>query len=488
MNYFSTSAILNAVTSLIVSLFILLNNPKAPKNRSFAYFGFFVFLWAFFYKFWITETDKNTALFYMRISIGLAAFIPATFFHFATNLIEEYKKYRRSVYLLYFLSFIIFLTSPFKLFIRDAKPLMMFPYWPLAGITYDFHALNYFVTPIFGFLIIYQKIKGSPPREAKQLNLVLWGIFFSYIGGGTNFPLNYSILFPPIGNIFVSLYTVYIAYAAFRYQLMNINIIIKKSLLYTLLITTITLVYFLSSYLIEHFFQSMFGYKSLLSSMVSATFIALAFIPLRNFIQNFIEKSLFKGSYMQIAEQNERLRQSEKTLAELYDQADKLSKTDALTEINNRRHFSEMLNKKMQDSESLKTSFYLVIFDVDHFKEINDTYGHTLGDMVLVKVVGVVKNNVRSNDFIGRFGGDEFVICLDFSNKEGILNRLTKIRDGVKALSFTHEGKEVSISVSIGAAKFMPGTGMTEKSLIERADAELFNVKKSTRGEISVNE
>ena len=190
---------------------------------------------------------------------------------------------------------------------------------------------------------------------------------------------------------------------------------------------------------------------------------------------------------MQIAEQNEQLRQNEKTLADLYNQADKLSKTDTLTEINNRRHFSEMLNKKMQDSEAAKTYFYLVIFDVDHFKEINDSYGHTLGDMVLVKVVEVVKKNTRSNDFIGRFGGDEFVICLDFPNKEGILNRLTKIRDGVKALSFTHEGKEVSTSVSIGAAQFLPGTNMTEKNLIEKADAELFNVKKSTRGEISVN-
>jgi len=201
-----------------------------------------------------------------------------------------------------------------------------------------------------------------------------------------------------------------------------------------------------------------------------------------------IMTKFYKDQHYNAYVRQEQLKINEKTLSDLYTQADKLSKTDTLTEINNRRHFSDMLNKKIRNCESAKTSFYLVIFDVDHFKEINDSYGHTLGDRVLVKVVEVVKNNIRSSDFVGRYGGDEFIICLDFPNKEGILNRLTKIRDGVKALSLTHDGKEVHISVSIGAAKFIPGTNMTEKNLIEKADFELFNVKKTTRGEISVNE
>ena len=86
------------------------------------------------------------------------------------------------------------------------------------------------------------------------------------------------------------------------------------------------------------------------------------------------------------------------------------------------------------------------------------------------------------------FGGDEFIICLDFPTKEGILNRLNKIRTGVKSLGITYEGKDVHVSVSIGAAKFIPGTGMNEEKLLEKADFELFNVKKTMRGEISINE
>jgi len=114
MNYYFISALVNTITSFLVSLFILLNNPQSSKNRSFAYFGFSVFLWALFYSFWIIAINKENALFYMRLSIGFAIFIPITFFHFATNLIDEYKKHQKQVYLLYLFSFIILLTSPSK--------------------------------------------------------------------------------------------------------------------------------------------------------------------------------------------------------------------------------------------------------------------------------------------------------------------------------------------------------------------------------------
>ena len=201
-----------------------------------------------------------------------------------------------------------------------------------------------------------------------------------------------------------------------------------------------------------------------------------------------IMTKFYKDQHYKAFVRQEQLKINEETLAALYAQADKLSKTDTLTEINNRRHFSDMLQKKMESCEAAKSSFYLVIFDVDHFKGINDTYGHAFGDKVLLNVVEIVKNNVRSNDFIGRFGGDEFVICLDFPDKEKLLGRLTKISSGVRNLGLTFEDKQVAVSVSIGAAKFIPGIGMNEEKLLEKADFELFNVKKTTRGQISVNE
>ncbi len=196
----------------------------------------------------------------------------------------------------------------------------------------------------------------------------------------------------------------------------------------------------------------------------------------------------FREQHYKAFVRQEQLKASEERLAELYKQADKLSKTDELTSIHNRRYFFEMLEKKIHTCEISKATFYLVIFDVDHFKQFNDTHGHSFGDEVLVKVVDVVKNNVRANDFVGRYGGDEFVIYLDFPNHEGIHRRLTKISNDVKALNLTSNGQTVAITVSIGAAKFKPGQSITAEKLLELADMELFNVKETGRGKVSIAE
>jgi diguanylate cyclase (GGDEF)-like protein len=196
----------------------------------------------------------------------------------------------------------------------------------------------------------------------------------------------------------------------------------------------------------------------------------------------------YKDQHYKAFARQEQLKINEETLAALYNQADRLAKTDALTDINNRRHFSDMLQKKMEVSEAANATFYLVIFDVDYFKQINDTYGHAFGDRVLVKVVEIVKNNIRTNDFIGRFGGDEFIICLDMPTRESIMARLSKISQDVRAVGLTHEGRNVPLTVSIGAARFKPGQNMNETKLMERADFELFHVKKTGRGQISIEE
>ncbi|MDE2223264.1 MAG: GGDEF domain-containing protein [Candidatus Omnitrophica bacterium] len=202
-----------------------------------------------------------------------------------------------------------------------------------------------------------------------------------------------------------------------------------------------------------------------------------------------IMTKFYKDQHYKAFVRQEQLKINEQTLSTLYSRADKLSKTDTLTEINNRRHFFEILNKKISGCEKNRASFYLIIFDVDHFKEINDNYGHAFGDKVLVKVVETVKNNIRSNDVIGRFGGDEFVIIfLDHPTKEALSTRLIKIRDKVKTLGLTCQEKEIPVSVSIGAAKFVPGKGMTEEKLIEKADSQLLQIKATTRGEISVDQ
>ncbi len=180
------------------------------------------------------------------------------------------------------------------------------------------------------------------------------------------------------------------------------------------------------------------------------------------------------------------LRINEAKLASMFNKADHLAKTDELTAIHNRRHFFEMLSEKIASCEQNKNTFYLIIFDIDHFKQLNDSYGHPFGDEVLIKVAQMVKNSIRPHDFLGRFGGDEFVLCMEGIPRETLMNRLNKFALNIRTMGLTHQGKSVDVSASFGAAPFKPGCRMTEKSLMEAADAQLLHVKQNARGHVGI--
>jgi len=466
---------------------VLIKTPGILTNRLWAYFNFAMAIWGLgAYKI-ATAHDPQSALFWAKIAHVGVITIPIFFLHFASCFFEKVNKIVIiSAYLLAAFFLGALLTNSFIL--HEDFIFNSFYYQSHPGVLYVIFFYLWLISVVYAFFLAFTNIKNVSAKKRNQIKYFFLITTIGYTGGIGNFLPVFGIMIYPYGNFLVSIFILLTTYVILKYNLMDISIVIRRSLIYSLLVSSITIIFLISVLISERLFHQIIHYQNVTTSVIMAGLIALVFTPLKNRIQTLVDRAFFKATPIEMAQQNEQLRQKEKTLTDLYSQADKLSKTDTLTEINNRRHFFEMLNKKMQYCEVAKTSFYLVIFDVDHFKEINDSYGHTLGDMVLVKVVEVVKSNVRSNDFIGRYGGDEFIICLDFPNKEGILNRLTKIRDGVKALSLLHDGKKVPVSVSIGAAKFIPGTNMTEKNLIEKADFELFNVKKTTRGEISVNE
>lgn len=352
MTFFIISALLNALTSGFCGLFVLLNNPKNKTNQTFFYFSLAVCLWSIFQFFWMIETDiSEESLLYTRISNLAAILIPPTFFHFSTHLINEYKKHSRSIMISYCIALISLSFGLSEHFISHSEPLMYFPHWPIAGPIFTLAFLEYILISGYALFIIYKKIKSSRDPERLQLKYVFYGILIAYIGGSLNYPLCYRIPIAPITNILIPFYTLFITYAALRYKLMNIDVIIKRSLIYTILITTIFIFYFLSIYLAEHFFQETFGYRSLLISLTSAIIIAILFIPFKN----IIERILFKGDLGNLADENELLRQeiirSErlKTIATLASGMAHEIK-NPLTPI---KTFAEQLPKRMDDKEFL---------------------------------------------------------------------------------------------------------------------------------------
>ncbi len=162
----------------------------------------------------------------------------------------------------------------------------------------------------------------------------------------------------------------------------------------------------------------------------------------------------------------------------------KLATTDGLTELYNHRYFQEQLRFKIDRANKLKTSFSLILIDIDFFKKFNDTYGHQAGDAVLKQVAKTLKSNVRSEDFVCRYGGEEMTIILNNTNHDDAVNIAKKVCSAVasKKYQLTPE-LEVNVTISLGVATY-PFNASNPTELIEYADKCLYKAKENGRNQV----
>jgi len=161
---------------------------------------------------------------------------------------------------------------------------------------------------------------------------------------------------------------------------------------------------------------------------------------------------------------------------------------DSLTGLYNRRYLEETLEREIRRAVRAEQSLGILMLDLDHFKKINDTYGHEAGDTVLRDTADFLTKSVRVEDTVCRVGGEEFVIVLPTANAEAGRSRAERIRSKLRELTVLHQGQSVGrITVSIGVAE-LPVNGTSPKSLLEAADAALYCAKRNGRDRVVVAE
>jgi diguanylate cyclase (GGDEF)-like protein len=156
---------------------------------------------------------------------------------------------------------------------------------------------------------------------------------------------------------------------------------------------------------------------------------------------------------------------------------------DPLTKVYNRQFFDEMLETESKRCTRCASPIGLIFADVDHFKGINDTYGHQFGDVVLQQIVKVFASSIRNSDVLARFGGEEFVILVNQPTERGLERLAEKIRRRVEEESFLFGDMRIPVTVSLGAAIAVPGRGDRDlpHRLIAAADASLYDAKRGGR-------
>ncbi|WP_160725418.1 sensor domain-containing protein [Bacillus sp. USDA818B3_A] len=165
-------------------------------------------------------------------------------------------------------------------------------------------------------------------------------------------------------------------------------------------------------------------------------------------------------------------------------QLEHLAHHDNLTGLPNRTYFFQKLKEEMELSKQTHTSLAVFYLDVDHFKEINDTLGHDIGDELLKEFTKRIKTCIREEDMFARLGGDEFVILLTGLSDENIIEIAKRILTSVKR-TWTVNNHRINISTSIGIA-FYSHLNHDEKSLLKHADNALYQAKKNGRGSFSL--
>ncbi len=156
---------------------------------------------------------------------------------------------------------------------------------------------------------------------------------------------------------------------------------------------------------------------------------------------------------------------------------------DPLTLVSNRRYFFERLNEQLDLYRQEKFPLTVMILDVDHFKQINDTYGHFAGDQILKQVVSVIRKIVRREDILARFGGDEFIMSLEGLPLSNVMEMAECIREGIQETHFIVAENSFLVTISIGIAEVTIFDTETE-SIVSRADKALYVAKEQGRNKV----
>ena len=159
--------------------------------------------------------------------------------------------------------------------------------------------------------------------------------------------------------------------------------------------------------------------------------------------------------------------------------------TDSLTGLRNRVWFFDVMKSQLEVCDRADQEAVLAVLDIDHFKQVNDTYGHPAGDALLCAVADVLANSFRSNDLLARFGGEEFVIFLVGTPLESAIRVLEKLLQTIEALEITlSDGRLVRCTASIGATELHHGEEV--ETLIARADRMLYRAKHNGRNQLQI--
>jgi signal transduction histidine kinase len=295
--YYGTS-LLTAITSLSLGFFVFLKNPANKLHRSLFRLNMAVSIWSLFLFMHYASQTYHQAMVSLCILHSAAVLIPACYIHLVADLLDIKKTIQVRLSYLICMIFLPLIYTPY--FINGVTPKGGFRFYANAGPLYILWIITYTIIALYGISLLARHYHESVFIKKIQIRYVLCASLIGFIGGATIYPLFYDIGIPPLGEHIIFLYPVIFSIAVLRHDALGLNIVIRRTLVYSLSIALITITYLVIVLLSERFLRGVMGYQSLGITVAAAVIIALIFSPLKNRIEAIIEKFYVKNTYQRM--------------------------------------------------------------------------------------------------------------------------------------------------------------------------------------------
>ena len=195
-------------------------------------------------------------------------------------------------------------------------------------------------------------------------------------------------------------------------------------------------------------------------------------------------RKLADGDYLRVGSHIYRFLAGGNIETNYHEEIYRLTITDALTGADNKRHLLEFLDRELSRASRHGRPLALVLFDIDHFKAINDTHGHLAGDAVLRGLADRLRADIRRDELLARYGGEEFAVVLPETNRAGAVKAAERMRQIIGNEPFQHADQTLKVTVSLGVITTDGSESLTPAAFLERADQKLYEAKRQGRNRV----
>lgn len=299
MIYYSLSALINALITTALGCFVYMRNKKDLRHITFYVFCVAVASWNYTYFFWQISGTEESALFWSRMLMIGTMFIPNTFLHYTLQILDLDKGWRRKVVFYGYVADFIFLCFIFSpIYVTSVTQKMFFKYWPNPGPLFHFIVLKFIAYSFYSQYLLFKAYRKAVGLKYYQFRILFWAIVVGYIGGMPNWALWYNIPIPPVTHILVSAYMIMLTYGIVQYKILDIEIIVRKTLVFTGLLALILGILILPTLLLqEYLFRNASMIARLIGLTISGIIIIFTMRRTEDFLINITDKYLFQKKY-----------------------------------------------------------------------------------------------------------------------------------------------------------------------------------------------